>query len=146
MGSDYLALTGATGLVNQFLSTYGLPSSTSPVAPLGGVLAGAQLMTLLNKTNPDTYIVFWEASAAGGTQRDRKNLITNVFTGDWISYSGGVVLSFGMIDARTGTLVAPVVHRLMSPYTTIAAPPDSIANPIRHGSDLGPLKKAKDKP
>ena len=91
-------------------------------------------MTLLNKTNPDTYIVFWEASAAGGTQRDRKNLITNVFTGDWISYSGGVVLSFGMIDARTGTLVAPVVHRLMSPYTTIAAPPDSIANPIRHGS------------
>ena len=28
--------------------------------------------------------------AAGGTQQDRKNLLTNLFTGDLIRYSGGV--------------------------------------------------------
>jgi hypothetical protein len=138
MGSDYLALTGAAGLANQFLSTYGLPSATSGTAPLSGVIAGAQLLSLLNSSDPGTYIVFWEASAAGGTQRDRKNLLTNVFTGDWLSYSGGIVLSFGMIDAHSGQVAGPVVHRLLSPYTTIKLPPKALTDSMRRGSDSAP--------
>jgi hypothetical protein len=114
-GSDYLSLTGATGLVDQFIATYIHPGTTTGSAALGGVLAGAQLLRKLQQ--PRTYIVFWAGSAAGGTQRDRKNLITNVFTGDWISYSGGAVLSFGMIDASTGQLTKPSVSSLVIPYT-----------------------------
>jgi hypothetical protein len=151
MGSDYLALTGATGLLNQFLSSYGLPASGTGVAPISPVLIGAQLTSLLNRIDPDastkpptdhpTYIVFWESSAAGGTQRDRKNLLTNVFTGDWISYSGGTVLSFGMIDVRSGALLLPAVHRFMTPYTTFKDPPKNLLDGVRKASDFEPAKK-----
>jgi hypothetical protein len=34
--------------------------------------------------------VYLSIVAAGGTQQDRKNLLTNLFTGDLIRYSGGV--------------------------------------------------------
>jgi len=151
MGSDYLALTGATGLLNQFLSSYGLPASGTSVAPISPVLIGAQLTSLLNRIDIDastkpptdhpTYIVFWEGSVAGGTQRDRKNLLTNVFTGDWISYSGGAVLSFGMIDVRSGALLLPAVHRFMTPYTTFKDPPKDLLDEVRKASDFERVKK-----
>jgi hypothetical protein len=136
MGTDYLALTGATGLMNQFLSTYGLPVQATGVSPLSTVLLGLQLLSLLGRNNPDTYIIFWEASAAGGTQRDRKNLLTNIFTGDWISYSGGVVVSFGMIHAKDGQLMSPGLHRLLIPSSRIAAPPDKLKKAARQGTDI----------
>jgi hypothetical protein len=136
MGSDYISLTGATGLMNQFLSTYALPVQSTAVSPLSTVLLGSQLLSFLGKTTPDTYILFWEASAAGGTQRDRKNLLTNIFTGDWISYSGGVVVSFGMIRAKDGQLVAPGLHRLMIPYTRIDGPPHKMKEAARQGTDI----------
>ena len=136
MGSDYLSLTGATGLMNQFLSSYGLPASATGVSPASAVLAGAQLLSILNASDEDAYILFWEASAAGGTQRDRKNLLTNVFTGDWLSYSGGIVVSFGMINAKTGKLVTPALHRLMIPYTRIEDPPKAMTDAARKGSDI----------
>ena len=43
-------------------------------------------------------------SAAGGTQQVRKNLLTAVFTGDWIRYSGGVsvnVIIFKIANGKT---------------------------------------------
>ena len=134
VGSDYLALTGATGLVNQFLSSYGLPAAATGVAPIAPVLIGAQLMSLLNRIDAQTYIVFWEGSAAGGTQRDRKNLLTNIFTGDWISYSGGAVLSFGMINVQTGLLSLPVLHRFI-----LRTPPSR----IRPSSSLNPCVRRR---
>ena len=136
IGSDYLSLTGATGLMNQFLSMYALPVQSSGVSPLSSVLSGLQLLSLLGRNDPDTYIVFWEASAAGGTQRDRKNLLTNIFTGDWITYSGGVVISFGMIHAKDGQLMSPGLHRLMIPYTRIVAPPGKMKKAARQGTDI----------
>jgi hypothetical protein len=114
-GSDYLSLTGATGLLNQFLATYIQPGTTTGTAALTGVLAGAQLLRKLRQGN--TKILFWEGSAAGGTQRDRKNVITNIFTGDLLSYSGGAVLSFGMIDTSTGALTNSSLHSIVVPYT-----------------------------
>jgi hypothetical protein len=133
-GSDYLSITTATGLLNTFLSSYLQPAAATGVSPISGVLTGAQLLRLLLR--PNTYIVFWEGSAAGGTQRDRKNLLTNVFTGDLLSYSGGAVLSFGMINAATGDLKQPVVHRVMSKYTRIKSPSKNIENGIRQGADF----------
>ena len=114
------------------------------MAPIAPVLIGAQLMSLLNRIDAQTYIVFWEGSAAGGTQRDRKNLLTNIFTGDWISYSGGAVLSFGMINVQTGLLSLPVLHRFMTPYTTFTDPAKQQLESVRKASDLPPVKAPSD--
>jgi hypothetical protein len=48
--------------------------------------------------------IYLSISAAGGTQQDRKNLLTSLFTGDWIRYSGGVsvnVIVFKIANGKT---------------------------------------------
>ena len=124
-GSDYLSLTATTGLIDQFLATYIQPQASTGLSPIGSVLAGAQLLRTLTSNEGETYILFWEGSAAGGTQRDRKNLFTNLVTGDLISYSGGAVVSFGVIEASSGRLLKPSLHTILTPYTRFSYGPES---------------------
>jgi len=132
-GSDYLSLTGATGLLNQVLLSYAQANSTTGNNALSTVLYGARILKLLQQ--PHTYVLFWEGTAAGGTQRDRKNLFTNLFTGDLLRYSGGAVLSYGLINSATGAIIAPGVLRLMEPYTTIRNPEKCLRKSIRRASN-----------
>jgi hypothetical protein len=46
--------------------------------------------------------IYVSISAAGGTQQVRKNLITALFTGDWIRYSGGVSVNIIVFQIANG--------------------------------------------
>lgn len=46
--------------------------------------------------------IYVNIAAAGGTQQDRKNLLTAVFTGDWIRYSGGVSVNVIVFKIANG--------------------------------------------
>jgi hypothetical protein len=71
------------------------PTNTSAGAV--SLLQGAELEELIEKD--DTYILYADVVAAGGTQRDIKNVFT-LFTGDWLSYSGGVVVNVALIKSK----------------------------------------------
>jgi hypothetical protein len=61
------------------------------------LLQGAVLQKLIEQ--PNTYILYADVAAAGGTQRARKNLFTVLFTGDLLSYSGGVIVNVALLKA-----------------------------------------------
>jgi hypothetical protein len=79
-------------------------ASTSTGSSTGStsLIQGAELNDLLMQDN--TYILYADVVAAGGTQRDRKNIIT-LLTGDWISYSGGLIVNVALINSSDTSLI-----------------------------------------
>jgi hypothetical protein len=75
--------------------------SQSGAAGLVSLEQGAALNELL--TNKNTYVLYADVVAAGGTQRDRKNIVT-LITGDWISYSGGVIVNVALVRSADTVL------------------------------------------
>ncbi len=78
----------------------GSPNSASPSSGSSGAISlvqGAELQQLTKKD--DTYILYADVVAAGGTQRDVKNLFT-LFTGDWLSYSGGLIVNVALVKSK----------------------------------------------
>lgn len=71
--------------------------SNNNSAGAASLLQGAELEELIKKDN--TYILYADVVAAGGTQRDIKNVFT-LITGDWLSYSGGVVVNVALIKSK----------------------------------------------
>jgi hypothetical protein len=71
-------------------------SQSSGASPTS-LAQGAVLNSLLAQDN--TYILYADVVAAGGTQRDRKNIFT-LITGDWISYSGGLIVNVAFIHSK----------------------------------------------
>jgi hypothetical protein len=73
------------------------PSATNSSSGAVSLLQGAELEELIEKD--DTYILYADVVATGGTQRDIKNVFT-LITGDWLSYSGGVVVNIALIKSK----------------------------------------------
>jgi hypothetical protein len=134
-GLDYQSFSGANGLLNQILAYYTqpLPGGTAPA--IASVAQGYQLLQELAK--PDSNVLFMEGTAAGGTQRIRKNLITNLFTGDWIRYSGGAIVAYGVLDLASGEMFPTDTHRFITPYTTIRKADKQGTKAARAGDNLG---------
>jgi hypothetical protein len=78
------------------------------------LLQGAELERLIQK--PDTYILYADVAAAGGTQRDVKNVFT-LLTGDWLSYSGGLIVNVAMIKSSNTSLVFADTLRYRTDFT-----------------------------
>lgn len=82
--------------------------------------------------------IYVNVAAAGGTQQDRKNLLTNLFTGDWIRYSGGV--SLNVIVFRVGTtdsqLLLSGLTKFRTQLTTVKAPGKADRGGLDQGSNL----------
>ncbi len=108
-------------------------SAASPPAGAGGggagggqsvtsLLQGAMLAKLLK--DPETYVLYADVVAAGGTQRDRKNLFT-LITGDWISYSGGLVVNVALVRSSDTSLKFADTLRYRSGYAHIRNPRQS---------------------
>ncbi len=77
---------------NAFLGGLSTPNATTGLPALTSMLQGYRLRALFETASDDSSMlgVYLSVAAAGGTQQDRKNLLTNLFTGDWIRYTGGV--------------------------------------------------------
>lgn len=92
------------------------PFTPGPNPGITSLLQGAELEKAL--TGANTYILYANAVAAGGTQRDRKNILT-LFVGDFITYSGGVIMNFGVVKPVGNTVVMADVLRYRSPNTRL---------------------------
>ncbi len=98
-------------------------SSSTPTAGFTSVLQGAALQRLISR--PQTYILYADVVAAGGTQQVRKNLLTLLFTGDRISYSGGLVVNVALTDALDSSLVFSDTLRYRTRFSRIGRPKES---------------------
>jgi hypothetical protein len=87
------------------------------------LLQGADLQDQVS--NEKTYILYADVVAAGGTQRVRKNLVTVLFTGEWISYSGGLVVNVALTKSKGTELVFAHTLRYRSKFTSIGHPRES---------------------
>jgi hypothetical protein len=123
-------------------STSGSP--TSGLSALTPIVQGFSLRQrlLIGKNIAGTaderqlYLVYINVAAAGGTLQDRKNAISALTTGDWIHYSGGVVLNAMIL--RKSNPQGPIfsgVLRYRSPLTHIKKPLDPDAT--HYGDNLG---------
>lgn len=71
--------------------------------------------------------IYVNVAAAGGTQQDRKNLLTAIFTGDWIRYSGGVSLNVIIFreDGINSQILLSTLAKFRTPLTHIESPSDT---------------------
>jgi hypothetical protein len=83
-------------------------------------LQGAELENQLNADN--TYLLYADVVAAGGTQKDIKNILTVLFTGDWLHYSGGLVVNVGLVTTKNPTIVFGDTLRYRTDFTTVKKP------------------------
>jgi hypothetical protein len=92
-------------------------ATLGPNPGITSIVQGAQIASALKATN--TYVLYANVISAGGTQRDRKNLFTMIFTGDLITYSGGAVVNYALTESATDKLVDADVLRYRSGFTRL---------------------------
>jgi hypothetical protein len=116
LNTDYDQLLGT-------LSTSVAQNQTPAAAAAGpnpgitSIVQGAQIAGVLKA--PNTYVLYANVVSAGGTQQDIKNLFTVLFTGDFISYSGGVIVNYALTESVTDTLLDADVLRYRSSFTRL---------------------------
>lgn len=125
---------------NSFLTGLSAPNATTGQPLLSSILQGFRVRALMSCTldpndkdkkkidcpTEDKPVVgiYVNVASAGGTQQDRKNLITAVIKGDWIRYSGGVsvnVIVFQLAGSKSGILFSDLI-RYRTPLKTIKKP------------------------
>jgi hypothetical protein len=135
------AFNNVDATYNQFIASWFAINSATGQSGLTSIVQGFGLRKRLTVAPPPArsrqiYAVYVNVAAAGGTLQDRKNAISALTTGDWIRYSGGVVVN-AMIFRKTGmqTVLYSDVLRYRSPLTHIKAPLGK--HTTHYGDDLG---------
>lgn len=122
---DYLVFSDLNTQYDQWMAT--LVTSVAqnqqpgqfaagPNVGVTSILQGAEIERDLAAAN--TYILYANIVAAGGTQRDRKNIFS-LFVGDFITYSGGLVVNFGLVSGSSTKVVMADVLRYRAPNTRL---------------------------
>ena len=96
------------------------PGETSPA----GETPPAAEASASPRSASDILGIYLSIAAAGGTQQDRKNLLTALFTGDWIRYSGGVSVNVIVfhISGKSSEILYSNLLRFRTPLTKIKKP------------------------
>lgn len=125
------AFNNLDGSYNAFLQTLSTPNSTTGAPALSSILQGFRLRALFASATVKQPMlgIYVNISAAGGTQQDRKNLITAVFTGDWIRYSGGVSVNVIVFQIANGATAKNDKSEVL------------LSDLIRYRTPLGSVKK-----
>lgn len=123
-------------LYDQLITSLNTADPNTGIPAIVGILQGRAIFDLIVKG--DSYIVYEEAVAGGGTQKDRKNLFTNVFWGDLISYSGGAIINLAMVNGANSEIVLANTVRMRTDFTRIAKPVDDASS--KSGDNLSSLK------
>jgi len=140
------AFNNLDGSYNSFLTALSTPNSTTGQSAVSAAKQGYGLRALFQSASDAKKVlgIYVSIAAAGGTQQDRKNLITALVTGDWIRYSGGVsvnVIVFEMAgkNSTSSTILFSDLVRFRTPLTTIKAPSDK--KDLDEGDNLKVLDK-----
>lgn len=122
----FIAFSDLDGAYTAFLATLSTPNPTTGQPLLSSVQQGYPIRKLISSATAENKVlgIYVSIAAAGGTQQDRKNLLTALFTGDWIRYSGGVsvnVIVFSIGPANPTILYSGLL-RFRTPLTKIKKP------------------------
>ena len=101
-------LEALTQRFEEFVKGLELLSSDAESAALYSLAQAASLEEILRKDN--SYILFAQVIAEGGSNRTRNSLFTTIFTGNRISYSGGVVVNYSLFDRDGSIMFSDVVY------------------------------------
>jgi hypothetical protein len=137
------AFNNIDGAYNSFLSALWASNSTTGQSGISAAIQGYKLRALFQTSSASSPVlgIYLSVATAGGTQQDRKNLFTAIFTGDLIRYSGGVsvnVILFKVAAPKSAILFSDLV-RYRTPLTTIKAPVPHKA--LNEGDNLKVLSK-----
>jgi hypothetical protein len=125
---------------NAFLTALSTPNSTTGQSAESAAKQGYKLRALFEGAKNGTPVVgiYLSVAAAGGTQQDRKNLITAVFTGDWIRYSGGASLNVIIFkEASDGSqMLLSSLAKFRTQLTNIKSPSGPDKKGLDEGSNL----------
>ena len=87
--------------------------SSKPEASRGSqifqLIQGAQISELLNSRDKRVLVV--DLLASGGSTRTRRSLFTTIFTGQSVSYSGGVAVQYFLVNPDNSFAAGDVVYR-----------------------------------
>ena len=95
------------------LTTLATIDSSSGLSGLDKVTTGAALDRIFGdkdpatKENKETYVLLASVASAGGTQRDRKSLWTELGSGDKIDFSGGVIVQYFLLKSNYTSNTGP---------------------------------------
>jgi len=120
------------GLYDNFVNSLLQVNSATGVLGSSAVIQGYRLATLLagrekTATSPaiaPAYVLLGSIVAAGGTQHVHKNIWTALWTGDKITYSGGVAVEIGVWKANSKAPVYADVLRFRAPFRNVKDPSD----------------------
>ena len=84
-------------------------SSESNGSQIFQLIQGAQISELLNSRDKRVLVV--DLLESGGSTRTRRSLFTNIFTGQSVSYSGGVAVQYFLINPDNSFAAGDVVYR-----------------------------------
>ena len=120
---------------NTFLQSLSGANAATNQPVLSSVMQGYHLRAALasGTTAKPLLGIYVNIAAAGGTQQDRKNLITAVITGDWIRYSGGVsvnVIVFKIANGATAQTDQSLI--LYSDLLRYRTPLGHVKSPARY--------------
>jgi hypothetical protein len=130
---------------NAFLTALSTPNSTTGQPAESAAKQGYKLRALFEgaKNGAPVIGIYLSVAAAGGTQQDRKNLITAVFTGDWIRYSGGASLNVIIFkETKDGSqILLSNLAKFRTQLTTIKSPSEEDKKSLNEGSNLDEVFK-----
>lgn len=126
-------------LYDNFMNSLVQVNSQTGAVGSSSVIQGYRLAVLLagrekselSPAKPPALVLLASVVAAGGTQHTHKNIWTALWSGDKITYSGGVAVEVGVWNAKSKSPIYSDVLRFRAPFTTVQAPADLT------GVDLG---------
>jgi hypothetical protein len=127
---------------NTFLGGLSTPNATTGAPLLASILSGFRLRSRLNgMSGTPVTAVYVNVAFAGGTQQDRRDLLTNLTTGDWLRYSGavGVNVIVFTIDGANSAIKFSDFLRLRTPMEQMHNPATDKDEPFNDGDNLGDI-------
>jgi hypothetical protein len=95
------------------------PSDPSNGARLAQLIQGAEISALLNSRDKQVLVV--NLIASGGSSRTRRSLFSTMFTGQSVSYSGGVAVEYFLVNPDNSFAAGDVIYR-SSGFKTMRGP------------------------
>ncbi len=83
--------------------------SSSAGAQIFQLMQGAEISQLLNSRDKRVLVV--DLLASGGSTRTRRSLFTTIFTGQSVSYSGGVAVQYFLVNPDNSFAAGDVIYR-----------------------------------
>jgi len=125
------ALTDVNGLYDSFMNSLLQLNSTTGIVGSASAIQGYQLANILagpaeknGSYKHPAFILLASILSAGGTEHVHKNIWTALWSGDKITYSGGVIVNVSLWHSDDKAPLYSDILRYRAPFSEVAKPTD----------------------